>query len=194
MRTIEQLSEEDPGEPPSLEFDSTHQEALLKAHDQLEIFPPYPRYISATGEFECVLLDDYSDIEIKASLSGGLAEKYKNLHVEERFALERAIAKSIGRGALGLLEHASKEEIRDETSVLMNNLPVIIEPIGHAVLVGSWVNEDASLMDDETEVKRRWDVWQKQKIHIKSLHIETYDQQRLLLSGLAILVTYLEQQ
>jgi hypothetical protein len=194
MRITESLSEEDAGEPPSLELNATHHNALLAAHDHLEIYPPYPRYSNATGEFECLLFDDYSSIEIKASLSGSLAERYKNLSVQERFSLEEKIVGSMGRIALGVMSWATTQDVIDDTVVLMNNLPVLFEPIDHAMLVGSWVNEDAELTDDEAEVKKHWDEWQKKKIHIRSQFIESYDQQRVLLSGLAQLVTYLEQQ
>jgi hypothetical protein len=86
------------------------------------------------------------------------------------------------------------QDVETDTIALMNNVPVIFEPINRAMLVGYWVSEDSEIMDDEAKARKGWDKWQKKKIHFKSQYIETYDQQRLLLSGLALLVTYLEQQ
>lgn len=203
MRTIEQLSEEDPGEPPSLESSATHHNALLEAHDRLEIYPPYPSYVSETREFECLLFDDYSSIEIKASLSGRLVEKYKTLSVDQKFTLQEKVALSMGHVAVGVMGDVTPQAIADVTAVLMNDVPVIFEPINHAMLVGSWVDENTKLtddeskeklIDDEAKEKERRAKLEKKKLHIKSQFIESYDQQRTLLAGLALLVTYLEQR
>jgi hypothetical protein len=40
----------------------------------------------------------------------------------------------------------------------------------------------------------QWEDWERKKMNIRSQFIETRDQQRMLLGGLAALVTYLEQQ
>lgn len=194
MRIAEQLSEEDLGEPPSLGLPQIHYYGLLKEHDSLKIYPPYPHYISKTREFECSMLDDFVHIEIKASISGDLVETYNYLSVRKRFTLEEKIAKSMGRFALSAEERAIKRVATDDSTVLINNVPVIFEPLNQALLVGYWVDEEALFTDDEVKAREAWDGWQKKKMHIKSLYIESYDQQRLLLSGLATFVSYLEQQ
>lgn len=177
MRITEQLSEEDAGEPPSLELPENYHDALLEVHNMLQMYPPYPKFINRTGEFKVSLIDDYDNIEIEASLSGNLAEKYRLLKDKDgRFELEDAVEYAIGRSAVALFNGGHKKRCSKETVVLMNNLPVMFEPINNAMLVGKWHD------------------WEKKKMHITSQYIEDYDQQRLLLGGLAAFVTYLEQQ
>lgn len=165
----ESLPEPDP-EP------SPYQAALFSAHDKLKICPPYPRYINNTREFEVHLFDDYDNIEIEASLYGGLVEKYLKMDNDDQFELADHVKRTIGKTARLLYgAHALPEPV-SEPIVLINNLPVIFEPMNHAMLVGEW--ED----------------WEKKKMNIRSQFIENRDQQRLLLGGLAAFVTYLEQQ
>jgi hypothetical protein len=176
MRITEQLPEEDAGEPPSLKSHENYFDLLLTAHDRLEMFPPYPTDSNESGEFAFRLFDDYDTIEIEALLTGSLAEKYRRLDSEGQYQLADHIERAIGRSAIEIFGHSAKEVCEKETVVLINNLPVVFEPINNAMLVG------------------RWDDWEKRKMTITSQYIEDYDQQRLLLGGLAAFVTYLEQQ
>ncbi len=176
MRSAEQLPEEDSGEPPSLESHENYFDLLLGAHDRLEIFPPYPTDSNKSGEFTFCLFDDYDTIGIEASLSGDLVEKYQRLDSEGRYQLADYIETAIGRAVIEVYGDSAEEVSENDTSVLINNLPVIFEPINNAMLVGNW------------------DDWEKRKMTITSQYIEDYDQQRLLLGALAAFLTYLEQQ
>lgn len=176
MRTTEQLPEEDAGEPPSLEPSDNYFDLVFNAHDRLDMYPPYPVATSPTGEFEIRLFDDYETIEIEASLTGSLAEKYQRLDSEGRYQLADHVERAIGRFALEIFGQSASDVCENETTVLINHLPVLFEPINNAMLVGKWVD------------------WEKRKMIITSQCIEDYDQQRLLLGGLAAFVTYLEQQ
>jgi hypothetical protein len=176
MRITEQLQEEDAGEPPSPEPRENYFNLLFNAHDRLEIFPPYPRVKSQSGELEVSLFDDYNTIGIEATITGTLAEKYRRLNSEGQYRLADHIERAIGHSALEIFGCSANEVCEKETVVLINNLPVIFEPIGHAALVG------------------KWDDWEKRKMTLMSQYVEDYDQQRLLLGGLAAFVTYLEQQ
>ena len=167
----ESLSEPDP-EP------SPYQDALFNAHDELKIYPPYPKYVNQTREFEVHLYDDYERIEVEASLYGSLVDRYMQLDSDERFALERHIKSAMGQTAALLVQDELIDSHSEKGSIaLINNLPVIFEPMNHAMLVGKW--------DDE---------WEKRKMNIRSQFIETREQQRMLLGGLAAMVTYLEQR
>lgn len=176
MRITEQLPEEDAGEPPPPEPHENYFDLVFNAHDRLDMYPPYPAAVSGSSEFKLRLFDDYETIEIEASLSGSLAEKYRQLDIEGKYQLEDHVERAIGRFALELFDDQASEACEKETVVLINNLPVIFEPINNAMLVG------------------KWDDWEKRKMTISSQCIEDYDQQRLLLGGLAAFVTYLEQQ
>lgn len=176
MRITELLSEDDAGEPPSPEPHENYFDLLLAAHNRLEIFPPYPTDSSKSGEFAFRLVDDYDNIEIEASLSGNLALKYQRLDSEGQYELADHIERAIGRSAIEIFGCSADAVCEKETVVLINHLPVVFEPINNAMLVG------------------KWDDWEKRKMIITSHYIEDYDQQRLLLGGLAAFVTYLEQQ
>lgn len=165
----ESLPEPDP-EP------SPYQAALFSAHDQLKICPPYPQYVNGTREFEVRLFDDYDNIEIEASLYGSLVEKYLRLDNDDQFELADHVKRTIGKTASSLYDRDLISACENEPIVLINNLPVVFEPVNHAMLVGEW--ED----------------WEKKKMNIRSQFIESREQQRLLLGGLAAFVTYLEQR
>lgn len=167
----ESLSEPDP-EP------SPYQDALFNAHDELQIYPPYPKYINQTREFEVHLYDDYERIEVEASLYGSIVERFLQLDSDDRFELEHHIKLAMGRTATTLVHSALLDSEHGKGSIaLINNLPVLFEPTNHAMLVGKW--------DDDLE---------KKKMNIQSQFIETREQQRILLGGLAAMVTYLEQR
>ncbi|MET0979894.1 MAG: hypothetical protein ABWX90_01405 [Candidatus Saccharimonadales bacterium] len=176
MRTTEQLPEEDAGEPPSPEPHDNYFNLVFDAHDRLDMNPPYPAIVSGSGEFELRLFDDYENIEIEASLSGSLAEKYRQLDSEGQYRLASHIEGVVSCSAKEMFGDFAKEICEKETVVLINNLPVVFEPINNAMLVG------------------KWDDWEKRKMTITSQCIIDYDQQRLLLGGLAAFLTYLEQQ
>jgi hypothetical protein len=163
----ESLPEPDPEPSPYLN-------ALFSAHDSLRIFPPYPKYVNDTREFEMRLFDDYENIEIEASIYGSLIDNYLKLDKDQQFDLADHVVYAIGKTAGQLYGHNTIHQ--RETVVLINNLPVMFEPTNNAMLVGQW--ED----------------WERKKMNIRSQFIETRDQQRMLLGGLAALVTYLEQQ
>lgn len=193
MRIAEQLPEDDLGEPPSPKEAVNYHDALLNAHDELEIYPPYPHYVSKSGQFECIISDDYAEIEIKASLSGKLVDTYRGLDSDGKFELQDKTSRAIGEAAIRMLGKQATQGLVQDTVVLLSDLPVAFEPINNAMAVGYWVNENARLTDDEELLKKEWDRWQKKKIHIKSQFIESYDQQRLLLCWLAAFVTRLEE-
>jgi hypothetical protein len=155
---------------------SPYQDALFNAHDELQIYPPYPRYVNETREFEVRLYDDFERIEVEASIYGGLIEAYKELNEDEQFELADRIESAIGKTARVLAKSDPEFFYVKDTVVLINDLPVMFEPINNAMLVGQW--ED----------------WEKKKMNIRSQFIEDRDQQRLLLGGLAAFVTYLEQR
>lgn len=175
MRITEQLSEDDAGDPPSLKVAKTYQELFFDAQNKLKICPPYPEFTNESGDFEMSLFDDYDNIEIEAALQGRLVERYHRLNANEREhdVLAYHIQETIGGLAVAMF---GSEVEPEDTTVLINNVPVIIEPLNNAMLVGKW--------DDD---------WEKRKMIIRSQCIEDHDQQRLLLGGLAALVTYLEQ-
>lgn len=165
----ESLPEPDP-EP------SPYQDALFHAHDALEIYPPYPRYVNTSRELEVRLYDDFQNIEIEASLYGDLVKAYKDLDKDDQFELAHRIEFAMGRTAQELL-HASRPFTGGEAGVaLINYQPVIFEPTNNAMLVGQW--ED----------------WERKKMTIRSEFITSRHQQRLLLGGFAAFVTYLEQR
>jgi hypothetical protein len=176
MRISEQLSVDDPGEPPSLLSDENYFNLLFAAHDRLNIFPPYPVIANQTGEFEVRLFDDYDSIEIEASLHGELAEAYCRLNSDQRYELGWCIERAVGEMAVSLFETGESDSPVREPVALINHSPVIFEPINNAMLVGQW--ED----------------WERKKMNIRSQFIESREQQRLLLGGLAAFVTYLEQR
>ncbi len=155
---------------------SPYQDVFFDAHDSLKMYPPYPTVVNRTGEFEVRLFDDYDTIEIEASLKGSLVHAYRHLDSERQYDLAQYIERAMGRVATSLFGDKYDDYCKRESIVLINNLPVIFEPVNSAMLVG------------------RWEDWEKQKMHINSQHIDDYNQQRLLLSGLAAFVTYLEQQ
>lgn len=155
---------------------SPYRDALFDAHDRLNIYPPYPTVINQTGEFEVYLFDDYENVEIEALLSGKLAKKYAELSDEGKYELADYIKQAIGRSAVEVSDRYSTLMHEEDTVVLINDVPVMFEPIHNAMLVGEW------------------DDWEKKKMNIRSRFIENRDQQRLLLGGLAAFVTYLEQQ
>jgi hypothetical protein len=176
MRITEQLSEDDAGDPPSLKVGKTYQDILFDAQNNLKIFPPYPEFRNESGDFKVSLFDDYDNIEIEAVIQGRLVERYHRLNAKDREhdILAYHVQETIGGLAVAMF---GSEVEPEDTTVLINNVPVIIEPLNNAMLVGKW--------DDE---------WEKRKLIIKSACIEDHDQQRLLLGGLAAFVTYLEQQ
>lgn len=151
---------------------------LLDAHDSLAMhpYPPYPTVVNKTGESVVRLFDDYYKIEVEASLQGNLVKAYRRLDNEQRFELAHHIESAMGQVAMSLFGDEYDDFCKKENVSLINSLPVIFEPINNAMLVGEW--ED----------------WEKKKMHIRSQFITDYDQQRLLLGGLAAFVTYLEQQ
>jgi hypothetical protein len=151
---------------------------LFDAHDSLAMhpYPPYPTVVNKTGESVVRLFDDYDNIEIEASLHGSLVDAYHRLDNEQQFELARHIESAMGQVAISLFGADYDDFCKKETISLINNLPVLFEPINNAMLVGEW--ED----------------WEKKKMHIRSQFITDYDQQCLLLGGLAAFVTYLEQQ
>lgn len=151
---------------------------LFDAHDRLtrRPYPPYPTVVNTTGESTVILLDDYYKIEIEATLQGNLVKAYRRLDNEQRFELERHIVNAIGQVATSLYGKDRNVFCKKQNVSLINNLPVIFEPVNNAMLFGEWEN------------------WEKKKMHIHSQFITDYDQQRLLLGGLAAFVTYLEQQ
>jgi hypothetical protein len=165
----ESLPEPDP-EP------SPYQDALFNAHDELQIYPPYPVYLNDTREFEVRLYDDYERIEVEATLYGDLVKKYIDLDKDDQFELADRIEHAIGQTASRLMRMDSGFRYEKETVVLINHLPVIFEPVNNAMLVGQWQD------------------WERKKMSIRSEHIEDRNQQRLLLGGLAAFVTYLEQR
>jgi hypothetical protein len=167
----EPLPEPEPEPEPS-----PYQDALFSAHDELQIYPPYPQYVNTTREFEVRLFDDFESIEIEATLYGDLVKKYIDLDKDDQFELADRIEHAIGRTASRLLGEDSGFACKRETVVLINNLPVIFEPANNAMLVGRWGDQG------------------KNKMNIRSEFIEDRNQQRLLLGGLAAFVTYLEQR
>ncbi len=166
----ESLPEPDP-EP------SPYQCALFDKHDQLRISPPYPQFKNESQEFEVLMVDDFEKIEIEASIYGDLVERYKWLDSDRQFMLAGEIENSMSEVAKLLVREDPSLIIARDSVALINNVPVIFEPSNHGLLVGRWD-------DDQT----------KDKLTIQSDFIENRTQQRMLLGGLAALVTYLEQQ
>jgi hypothetical protein len=165
----ESLLEPDP-EP------SPYQDVIFNAHDTLKIYPPYPIVTNDTGEFEVRMFDDTQEIAIEASIHGSLADKFRDLDNEQQYELSWHVERAIGHTAMTLFGVERTAHCKKETVVLINNLPVIFEPINNAMLVG------------------RWDDREKRKMQISSTDITDRNQQRLLLGGLAAFVTYLEQR
>jgi hypothetical protein len=176
MCIAEQLSADDPGEPPSPEPDDKYHRHLFLAPDYQDAFPAYTNYSNRAKEFEIRSFDNENSIEIEASIYGGLIEKYRGLNSDEQFELADRIERTMGRMAKRLLLVDNMVERNNESVALINHLPVMFEPINHAMLVGQW--ED----------------WTCKKMNIRSLFIQSRVQQRLLLGGFVSFVTYLEQR
>jgi hypothetical protein len=132
--------------------------------------------VNETRQFEVRLYDDFERIEVEASIYGDLIGVYKELNKDEQFELADRIERAIGKTARALAKSNPTFFYEKDAVVLINDLPVMFEPINNAMLVGQW--ED----------------WEKKKMNIRSQFIEDRDQQRLLLGGLAAFVTYLEQR
>jgi hypothetical protein len=149
---------------------------MFWAYDRYNSFPVYTNYVNDTNEFEVRSFDDGANIAIEASVYGKLAENYTSLGVDEQYDLARRIKEAMAATASRLPLIEDTQDNKREAVVLINNLPVIFEPINNALLVGVWAD------------------WERRKMNIRSEFIQDHNQQRLLLGGLAAFVTYLEQR
>ena len=168
--TSESLSEPDP------EPHDDYRNVLFLVPEYQNAFPAYTNDSNPVKEFEIHSFDDQGSIKIEASIYGSLTEKYRGLNSEEQFELADRIERTMGCMANRLLLVDGMVKPNKESVALINNLPVMFEPINNAMLVGQW--ED----------------WTCKKMNIRSQFIQSRVQQRLLLGGFVSFVTYLEQR